>query len=256
MEYICTLLHMPMKKHLFLFTIACLLTALLPGCHTSQEATSSRSALPKFISNIYISPHNKTGATVDAIDHKKYPQKPKTASRQQHTDTKTTVASKVVPANAPQCTEPVPNTKEPNNVVRKKYADLLKVDDRTITNFTLYQFIDKWIGTDYRIGGCDISGIDCSGFAQKLYSEVYGIDLLRTATEQFVNCKRIKNAKEALEGDLVFFHIRSRRISHVGIYLGNNYFVHASTSNGVMISNLDEEYWHKYYAGCGRIPRG
>ena len=104
------------------------------------------------------------------------------------------------------------------------------------------------------MGGCDASGIDCSGFAQKLYADVYGIDLLRTSAEQFHDCKRIKNTRDAQEGDLIFFIIRGKRISHVGVYLANNFFVHASTSSGVMISNLNEEYWRKHYAGCGRVP--
>ena len=58
-----------------------------------------------------------------------------------------------------------------------------------------------------------------------------------------------------MEGDLVFFRVNSKQVSHVGIYLMNNYFVHASTSKGVMISNLNEEYWQKYFEGIGRIPR-
>jgi lipoprotein Spr len=80
---------------------------------------------------------------------------------------------------------------------------------------------------------------------------VYGTVLSRTARSQYQECDKIK--KENLrEGDLVFFKTH-RGVSHVGVYLANGYFTHASTSNGVMISSLDEEYYSKRYIGGGRI---
>lgn len=166
-------------------------------------------------------------------------------------ETKKADAPVIAPAKVPSSV-----SKHYEEQISSRYGQMLGVEATEITNLSLYQFIDKWLGADYRLGGCDISGIDCSGFAQKLYAEIYGMDLVRTALEQFHNCKRIKHAKDATEGDLVFFRVHSRRITHVGVYLMNNYFVHASSSQGVVISNLNEEYWHKYYAGCGRIPRG
>ena len=140
--------------------------------------------------------------------------------------------------------------------MRKKYAGIIGLSPKQIQNIRLYQFIDSWYGVSYRLGGQDGRGIDCSGFAQKLYGAVYGRDLVRTAMEQFTSCKRFMKTAEAREGDLVFFAIQSKRITHVGVYLANNYFVHASTSGGVMISSLNEDYWRKYYAGCGRLPQG
>ena len=236
---------MPMKKRLFLFTIACTLVILFESCHTGKQTVSYHSSRqPKFIKNVYIAPHHKSNGTVNAIDHSKRQEQATNNSGAQHAET---------PIIAKGDEEPI-LTRHESKVIRKKYAGKLGISPRQIDNFALYKFIDKWYGVRYRIGGCDANGIDCSGFAQKLYSEVYGIDLLRTAVDQFSNCKRIKNSKKASEGDLVFFCIGTRRISHVGVYLANNYFVHASTSNGVMISNLDEDYWHKHYAGCGRVP--
>jgi cell wall-associated NlpC family hydrolase len=138
--------------------------------------------------------------------------------------------------------------------LRKKYAAMLGVSYKEIHNKALFRFIDHWYGTNYRLGGTDKSGIDCSAFAQKLFNDVYGVDLQRTAMQQFTSCKRIKNRKYAHEGDLVFFRVHSKRITHVGVYLTNDYFVHASTSQGVVISNLSDDYWHKYYVGMGRIP--
>jgi cell wall-associated NlpC family hydrolase len=251
---------MLMRKRFILFTFACIIANLLTSCHTSEQAVSGKSShQPKFISNVYIEPHNRSSATADAIDHSKKPVASKNNTKTHHTKVRQTpVVKPAVAAKSPETAPltPIITNKELPSGARKKYSEMLGVTQGEINNSALYNFIDKWLGTNYRIGGCDIQGIDCSGFAQKLYSEVYGIDLLRTARDQFSNCKRIKNASNAVEGDLVFFHIRSKHISHVGIYLTNKYFVHASTSNGVIISNLNEEYWSKYYAGCGRIPRG
>lgn len=139
--------------------------------------------------------------------------------------------------------------------VIRRYAGLIEMDPADISNYPLYRFIDKWYGTGYKWGGTDSSGIDCSAFSQKLYGSVYGIDLLRTAKQQHRKCERFKHADEAAEGDLVFFHVKRFRISHVGVYLANGYFVHASRSQGVVISNLDSKYWRRRYAGCGRMQR-
>jgi len=120
-------------------------------------------------------------------------------------------------------------------------------------NFSLYSFIENWYGTPYRLGGTSKRGIDCSAFVQELYNNVYKTDLLRTAGEQFASTMRLFSKSELKEGDLVFFKIRSSRISHVGVYLSQGNFVHASRSQGVTISNLGEAYWQHYYAGGGRI---
>jgi lipoprotein Spr len=74
----------------------------------------------------------------------------------------------------------------------------------------------------------------------------------RTAASQYVTTETLKR-EELSEGDLVFFKIKVPRISHVGVYLKNNFFVHASSSRGVMISNLNSSYWSRYFAGGGRV---
>jgi lipoprotein Spr len=125
-----------------------------------------------------------------------------------------------------------------------------------MANIQLYKFIDKWYGTDYRLGGQSERGIDCSGFTQKLYGEVYSTELTRTAQDQYRNAERSKHSEEAEEGDLVFFKQRGKRITHVGVYLANDFFVHSSTSSGVVISNLNEDYWRKHYVGIGKIQKG
>lgn len=135
-----------------------------------------------------------------------------------------------------------------------KYSLILGILPNAITNYSLYNFIEEWYGTRYRMGGNSRSGIDCSAFVQTLYDQVFGTSLLRTACEQFSSCvNRVENLADLQEGDLVFFKIKGKRISHVGVYLANNYFVHASSSQGVMISSLNESYWSRYYAGGGKM---
>lgn len=139
------------------------------------------------------------------------------------------------------------------NTLQARFAAMMNVVPQSITNLSLYKFIDEWYGVRYRLGGNDKSGIDCSAFVQRVYSQVFGLNLLRTAFEQFNTSKLIWSATHLQEGDLVFFRINSSRISHVGVYLMNNFFVHASSSKGVMISSLDEHYWQQYFSCAGRM---
>ena len=136
-----------------------------------------------------------------------------------------------------------------------KYAEKIEQDVRDINNYPLYRFIDQWYGAPYKYGGTDINGIDCSAFSQKLYDKVYSTGIVRTAKQQRKSTEHIKDYDDAAEGDLVFFRIHHIRISHVGVYLANGYFVHASRSQGVVISNLNTPYWRHRYAGCGRVQK-
>ena len=132
-----------------------------------------------------------------------------------------------------------------------KYAQLMDVEVETIANSALFNFIEDWWGTRYRYGGTTKKGIDCSSFTGQLMQNVYSLQLPRTAREQYNATQRI-NRDELVEGDLVFFNTRGG-VSHVGLYLGNNYFVHSSSHNGVTISSLDDEYYNKKYIGAGRV---
>ena len=124
------------------------------------------------------------------------------------------------------------------------YASL-NVDQRWLIDVA-----DDWIGTPYRFGGTTKSGVDCSAFVQNVYKSI-GINLPRTSRDQYSFTRRI--SRENLEvGDLVFFK-RSTRISHVGIYIGNNHMIHASTSRGVIRESLDRDYLQNTLAGYGRI---
>ena len=139
------------------------------------------------------------------------------------------------------------------NWVKDKYSNVLEVLPNQISNVMLYRFIDEWYGVKYRMGGTSKSGIDCSAFVQTLYQYVFGFNLLRTAGMQFTEAQYVKNVEDLKEGDLVFFKINTSRISHVGVYLKNNFFVHSASSKGVSIAKLTSAYWTKYYAGGGRI---
>lgn len=117
----------------------------------------------------------------------------------------------------------------------------------------LYEFIVEWYGVPYKYGECSKNGTDCSGFVNALYQKVYHKTLERQADEIFhKQCKPISK-NDAREGDLVFFKIDSKKITHVGVYLKNNKFVHASTKKGVMISDLNEPYFQKYFFSFGRV---
>lgn len=122
-------------------------------------------------------------------------------------------------------------------------------------NLMLFDTIDTWLGTPYQYAGNCTKGIDCSGFVTILFNRVYGKNIgARNSADIYQQLEPI-NKDEIKEGDLVFFGSTKRRISHVGLYLGDSNFVHASSSRGVIISNLDEPYYKKRFAGAGRWMR-
>lgn len=154
--------------------------------------------------------------------------------------------------NAAEPAEPPVSAGAPD--MFSKYARLLGVSLQAIYDTSLYDFIERWWGTPYRYGGDSHNGIDCSAFVQALYAAVFHVtDLPRTAIEQYDSVKKIKHKDRLQEGDLVFFHVHTRRISHVGIYLQNNKFVHASLTQGITISDLTDPYWHRYYVCGGEV---
>ncbi|EIG9087379.1 bifunctional murein DD-endopeptidase/murein LD-carboxypeptidase [Serratia marcescens] len=112
------------------------------------------------------------------------------------------------------------------------------------------QYAD-WKGVRYRLGGDTKRGIDCSAFVQRTFREQFGMDLPRSTYEQEDLGKKIQRTK-LRAGDLVLFRAGSTG-RHVGIYLGNDQFVHASTSSGVMISKLTDNYWDKRYREARRV---
>jgi len=123
------------------------------------------------------------------------------------------------------------------------------------TNNTLDQFVKTWIGRPYRLGGNSEAGIDCSNFVVRLYREVYNsLSLSGTCRYLWKQTQRI-TTDVLREGDLIFFNSpQSPSGWHVGVYLGNNQFVHAANrKEGVKISSLNEDYYKRHYKGAGRI---
>ena len=139
-----------------------------------------------------------------------------------------------------------------NDALLHKYASIIGVSRSEISNLSLYSFIDDWYGTKYKYGGISKSGVDCSGFCSLLYIAIYNKSIKRRASDIANDINKVSKNK-LKEGDLVFFNISKKKNSHVGVYLMNNKFVHASTSKGVLISSLDNPYYKKVYnkgGGC------
>lgn len=143
-------------------------------------------------------------------------------------------------------------TSSSHKTIEEKYAHLLGVSKTNISDKKLYAFIDEWYGVKYKYGGKDKRGVDCSGFTSVLFKEVYGKSVSGSSASIYNQCQKISK-KNLEEGDLVFFKIESKDISHIGIYLQNNKFVHATTKAGVMIDDLDEDYYRKYFESAGRL---
>ncbi|ALL05675.1 hydrolase [Pedobacter sp. PACM 27299] len=116
----------------------------------------------------------------------------------------------------------------------------------------LYRFINDWTGVRYRLGGLDKRGIDCSGFALLLQKNIYGNELPRRSSDQAAVI-RSKSMGQLKEGDLIFFSFGGRAVDHVGIYLKDNFFVHASTTRGVIVDDLSIPAYQKAMVKAGSI---
>ena len=160
----------------------------------------------------------------------------------------------VLAAQAQTKTVPTPVTEkaeEQESLAKDYLSQIMGVAMSATSNLKLFNFVYDWIGTPYRLGGGSKKGIDCSGFTKQLYSQVFNLDIKRNSRDIFSMVNPVKK-DELKEGDLVFFKIRSRSISHVGIYLGNDRFAHAS-SKGVAVSSLDDAYYSRYFYKGGRV---
>lgn len=131
-------------------------------------------------------------------------------------------------------------------------ADLYGLHLGEINRPELLLLFEDWRATPYRYGGRTRNGIDCSGFVNVLLGQIYGLQIDGGSASIYTKVQRIPK-EELREGDLVFFNIRKGRISHVGLYLSNDKFIHATVRGGVMMSDLNEAYYKRYYAGAGRF---
>ena len=229
-----------LKNLLYITTLACLAT----GCSTFKPATSQASLSQstvqtdgnvQFITNISVKPDIRKDESHSSITTMSAADKPSARDADRST------ASAAI---------------ENFTALQFKYAILEDCSVEDLDNPKLLSFMDYWYGAPYRYGGDNRDGIDCSAFSFLLLSSVYGIGYLpRTAKEQYAASRHIRR-DQLQEGDLVFFHTLSGRkhrgVTHVGVYLRNNKFVHASVS-GVMISDLSEGYYERHYVGAGRV---
>ena len=140
-------------------------------------------------------------------------------------------ATTVVPDPDPEPVAPLPASQKPEQRLRKE--------------------IRSWLGTPHRMGGMSQRGIDCSGLVVILYDDLFDMRLPRTTRALMRTGRRVDRNKLAA-GDLVFFK-PATKYHHVGIYLGHGEFVHTSTTRGVMISRIDDDFWHRCYLAGRRL---
>jgi len=145
---------------------------------------------------------------------------------------------------------PTPHAVKPNRLVTA-HRDAIDLSDTKRVKKILSRQLNEWQGVRYKMGGLSKKGIDCSGFVYLTFLSKFGIEIPRSTGLQAVAGYGVTR-KKLMAGDLVFFRtgLKSR---HVGIYIDNNVFIHASTSSGVMLSRLDDTYWRKNYWKSIRI---
>ncbi len=140
---------------------------------------------------------------------------------------------------------------EPSDFERPTVRHERSSDQHAALEALLRDEIRTWDGTPHLWGGQTRAGADCSGFVMRVYADALGVHLPRTTEDQAVIGEKI--GTRALEpGDLVFFRT-APKTRHVGIYLSNGEFAHASTSEGVRISDLDSDYWRRTYWMSRRV---
>lgn len=223
--------------HFYIYLLLLGSTSIFSCSSTLKTASSSKSTTnagakgPRFLDGISVNPGERVSSRNKSYGY----------SERAPEEEKSTTESRDLSLN--------------ESTLVSKYASILGVEDYKVSNIDLIEEIDDWYGTPYRYGGSSKNGIDCSAFSRTLSNDVFNVSLPRTAEEQYDYCDHIKK-NQLKQGDLVFFHTTGRsRITHVGVYLQNGKFVHASTSSGVMISDLDEYYWKKAYRAAGRVPK-
>ena len=134
-----------------------------------------------------------------------------------------------------------------------RYEKLVDDEIDPLTGLNLYSSVDYYWGTPYRMGGTTRKGMDCSGFTSTVYKEAYNTVIPRSSMGQLEASKRVRK-RRLKPGNLVFFKIEEgRKVSHVGIYLANGKFAHASSSKGVRIDDLNSPYYRQHFKRGGRI---
>jgi len=142
-----------------------------------------------------------------------------------------------------------------STVLRVSHNRLQQLErkNKDISKRLLIHQIRYYMGTPYRFGGTSRRGMDCSGFVWKVYQKGMNLELPRSASQMYEECKSI-GTKQVTLGDLLFFGSGdSSNVNHVGIFLYKTYFAHASSSYGVLVSDLAEDYYRTRFIGAGRF---
>ncbi|WP_129140037.1 C40 family peptidase [Modicisalibacter coralii] len=144
-------------------------------------------------------------------------------------------------------------TRSPSDTLAERLRHFRQASPQVIREALLDEH-QRWMGTPYRLGGEGPQGIDCSALMQRIFSEAFALMLPRTTDDQVREGEQV--ARDDLKpGDLVFFRPPGP-YNHVGVYVGSGRFLHASSSQGVKISRLDNIYWRRYYWQARRpLPR-
>ncbi len=134
--------------------------------------------------------------------------------------------------------------------------EIEKEQEKTISEMVseskLKKIVDSYIGVPYKYTGTTRKGMDCSGFVYRVYTDLGNNDFPRTSSARLSGLGTSVPRREMQPGDLVFFR-KVRRINHVGIYMGDNKFVHASLKKGIIYTSLDNEYFRNRLVRIRRI---
>lgn len=151
-----------------------------------------------------------------------------------------------------QTTKGASKLEDPDNLASQYFSQVMGVALDATSNVKLYKFIYEWIGTPYKYAGNTQKGIDCSAFTKAIYQKVFNTTIARNSRQIFSMVNPLAKT-DLKEGDLVFFKIKSKNINHIGLYLGENKFAHASQTRGVVIDNLNDPYYSRYFYKGGQI---
>jgi cell wall-associated NlpC family hydrolase len=128
----------------------------------------------------------------------------------------------------------------------------VEASTKVIASNDIQNVSQKYKGIRYKYGGTTTAGFDCSGYVQFVYKQL-GVKLDRSTSAMYSKGTSVSKANLQV-GDLVFFKTTAAKVGHVGIYIGNNKFIHSSTSKGVVVTDInDKYYWGKRYVGAKRV---
>ncbi len=224
----------------YFFSIACCLLLILTSADVHGKQNQTKPNHSKNTSGHKVSA--KTNKKKSGIAHLKNKPSPKLSAKNtgkkhkaKQNLSKRKSHQKVIASKAIEH-RPSPFQYKPSDIPEKKLQEEMK----------------EYIGVPYRAGGTSFKGMDCSGFARTIYANLFGIELPHNSAAQFSFPKLQEIDEDELQtGDLVFFS-RKKRINHVGVYLGDGNFIHATNGNGIMISSLDDQHWKTRMVGTKR----